>query len=207
MREILIKNEEILDRLNGFIKTIESLDISELEISNRDPDISTNYGVSEKYLKIIVDKGSKHKGSPEAIIGVDLCALPSEKLPIHWREFSDDIRFNFTRELGAQQNALCCYYPPNGYIGWHDNHDAPGYTVLFNWSRGGDSFYRFRDPITKKMVTIDDRPGWSCKTGWYGPGDGATFHCAKTNEPRWSIAFYLKDKELRDQLIYDIEHE
>ena len=32
MREVLLKNKEILDRLDGFIDTIISLDINDLEI-------------------------------------------------------------------------------------------------------------------------------------------------------------------------------
>jgi hypothetical protein len=207
MREILIKNKEILDRLNGFTKTIQSMDINELKIDDRDPDIDSDYAVSEEYLQVILDKGRAHKGSPEAIKAVDLSVLPSSEIPLGWKEFADDVAFRFARELGVQQNALCAYYPKDGYIGWHDNHDAPGFTLLFNWSETGDSFYRFRDPATKEVVTIDDRPGWSCKTGWYGKGDGATFHCAKTNEPRWSIAFYIQDENMKDIIIESIENE
>jgi hypothetical protein len=207
MREILIKNQEILDRLNGFTKVIQVMDINELKIDDRDPDISAEYAVSKEYLQVILDKGLMHKGDPEAIKAVDLIVLPISEIPTHWKEFADDVAFNFTRELGVQQNALCAYYPEDGYIGWHDNHDAPGYTLLFNWSETGDSFYRFRDPKTKEIVTIKDRPGWSCKTGWYGKGDGSTFHCAKTNEPRWSIAFYIQDENMKDIIIDALEND
>jgi hypothetical protein len=207
MKEISIKNEEVLERLNGFIKTIESMDIDELKIDDRDPDIKAEYGVSEEYLKIIVDKGALHIGWPESIRAIDLVASTTKSIPKHWKDFADDIAFNFARELGAQQSALCAYYPPGGFIGWHDNRDAPGYTLLFNWSKNGDGFYRFRDPETKKVVTFHDKPGWTCKTGWYGPGDGATFHCAMTNEPRWSIAFYIQDENMRDIIIDGIEND
>jgi hypothetical protein len=207
MREILIKNQEVLDRLNGFTKVIQGMDINELKIDDRDPDISAEYAVSEEYLQVILDKGLMHKGDPEAIKAVDLVVLPISEIPTHWKKFADDVAFNFARELGVQQNALCAYYPKDGYIGWHDNHRAPGYTLLFNWSETGNSFYRFRDPKTKEIVTIKDRPGWSCKTGWYGEGDGSTFHCAKTNEPRWSIAFYIQDENMKDIIIDALEND
>ena len=35
MREVLIKNKEILNRLNGFIDTINSLDMKQLDIRER----------------------------------------------------------------------------------------------------------------------------------------------------------------------------
>jgi len=137
--------------------------------------------------------------------GIDLGQLYGA--PIHgpWREFADDVANNFARELGVQQNALCCYYPSDGYIGWHDNRDAPGFTILFNWSKNGNSFYRYRDWETGSINTIGDRPGWSCKTGYYGPGEKSVFHCAMTEEPRWSIAFYARNKTIRDIIIEQLE--
>ena len=216
MREVLIKNKEILNRLNGFIDTIHSLDISELEISEKNPGdqvpldkLNKHYATSKDYLQIILKKASEKRfeGPPEIIKGIDIGQLYGSPISGPWREFADDAKFNFARELGVQQNALCCYYPEDGYIGWHDNRDAPGYTILFNWSKGGDAFYRYRDWKTGEVHTIHDRPGWTCKTGWYGPGEKSTFHCAMTNEPRWSIAFYARNKVMRDYIIDEIEHD
>ena len=60
MKEVLIKNKEILNRLNGFIDTIHSLDISELEISERNlgsqvplDKLNKHYATSKDYLQII----------------------------------------------------------------------------------------------------------------------------------------------------------
>jgi hypothetical protein len=214
MREVLLKNKEILDRLDGFIDTINSLDINDLEIkeinlANQVPakKLNKHYATSKDYLQIILKKVSenRHKGTPEIMKGIDLGQLYGA--PIHgpWREFADDVANNFARELGVQQNALCCYYPSDGYIGWHDNRDAPGFTILFNWSKNGNSFYRYRDWETGSINTIGDRPGWSCKTGYYGPGEKSVFHCAMTEEPRWSIAFYARNKTIRDIIIEQLE--
>lgn len=208
MKEVLIKNKEILDRLNGFLDTINDMDIQILKkrIKERG-DKHKHYATSKDYLKFILNKtnNKEFKGPPEIAKLFDLCN--NYNIPKDWLELMRDVSFTFAQELGAQQNALFCYYPEDGYIGWHDNRDAPGYTVLFNWSKTGNGFYRYRDWETGKIHTIKDRAGWSCKTGWYGPGDKSTFHCAMTNEPRWSIAFYMRNENMRDQLVEEISDE
>ena len=208
MREVFLKNKEVLNRLNGFIKTIEGLDMSELDIKEIG-DKDKVYATSKKYLQLMLNKveQKKFKGPPEIIKGIDISHIQGAPLTGPWRDLANDVGINFAQELGVQQNALFCYYPKDGYIGWHDNRDAPGYTILFNWSKGGDAFYRYRDWKTGKVHTIHDRPGWTCKTGWYGPGDKSTFHCAMTNEPRWSIAFYARNKTMRDEIIDQLEEE
>jgi hypothetical protein len=208
MREVFLKNKEVLDRLNGFIETIDGLDISELDIKEQG-DKDKVYATSRRYLQLMLNKveQKKFKGPPEIIKGIDISHIRGAPLTGPWRDLANDVGINFAQELGVQQNALFCYYPKDGYIGWHDNRDAPGYTILFNWSKGGDAFYRYRDWKTGKVHTIHDRPGWTCKTGWYGPGDKSTFHCAMTNEPRWSIAFYARNKTMRDEIIYQLEEE
>ena len=206
MREVLIKNKEILKRLDGFIESIEGLDMSILDIKEQG-DKGKIYATSKEYLQLVLNKAEnkQFRGPPEMMWGVDLCN--NHKYGGEWLTLAEDVGFNFARELGAQQNALFMYYPKDGYIGWHDNRDAPGYTILFNWSEGGDAFYRYRDWKTGKVHTIHDRPGWTCKTGWYGPGKESTFHCAMTNEPRWSIAFYARNETMRDLIIDEIEND
>jgi hypothetical protein len=208
MKEILIKNKEILERLNGFLVAFEKADTSLLPIEFRKSgNENQQIAVSEKYLEAMI---KLNQATPACINGCDLIHWdrnPEKPMDDAWKAITNDISHNFTRELGAQQNALACYYPKGGFIGWHDNNDVPGWTLLFNWSETGNSFYRYRDCETHDIHTIRDKPGWSCKTGFYGHGPLSTFHCAASYEPRWSIAFYLRDKELRDQLLYDIEHE
>ena len=206
MREVLIKNKEILKRLDGFIESIKGLDMSILDIKEQG-DKDKIYATSKEYLQLVLNKAEnkQFRGPPEMMWGVDLCN--NHKYGGEWLILAEDVGFNFARELGAQQNALFMYYPKDGYIGWHDNRDAPGYTILFNWSEGGDAFYRYRDWKTGEVHTIHDRPGWTCKTGWYGPGKESTFHCAMTNEPRWSIAFYARNETMRDLIIDEIEND
>lgn len=54
------------------------------------------------------------------------------------------------------------------------------------------------------MVTIRDQVGWTCKTGYYGPFNKSVFHCAKTANPRWSIAFLTRDEEEYKRAINNI---
>jgi len=216
MREILLKNKDIINRLEGFSDIFLKLKPENLPIGNRDPYLDPEYATSEEYMNLIIDKGMKHKGPPESIKAVDLAMWShdghDEPLSKEWQEFVNDVAFSFPREMGIQQNAITGYYPPGGYIGWHDNHDAPGFTLLFNWSQDGNGFYRFRDPITHEVVTIPDKKGWSCKSGYYGVVNDDrgnkqqwTYHCASTNSPRWAIAFYIKDRTIWNMIIEEIE--
>jgi len=79
---------------------------------------------------------------------------------------------------------------------------------LFTWSKSGDGFYRFKDVDTGEIKTLKDRAGWVCRTGEYGDGKSSPvqWHCAMTNEPRWSIAFYIRSQSMIDMIVEDIEY-
>ena len=118
MREVFLKNEEILNRLNGFSNTFNSLNINDLDIKERNigdqvpPEkLNKHYATSKDYLQIILKKVSedRHEGPPEIIKGIDLGQLYGTPIYGPWREFADDVAINFARELGVQQNALCCF--------------------------------------------------------------------------------------------------
>jgi len=205
MRFVDINDQYIIKRLLGFEKSFNSLNYDKLEIDNRDPLIDKHYGTSKEYLEDLMK--SPQNGWPLSINGIDLASYINPSKP--WKKLTFDITNNFTRELGAQQNALCCYYPSDGFIGWHDNHNAPGHTLLFTWSKNGDGYFRYRDKKTGEIITMWDKPGWTCKTGKYGDGskeDPSQWHCAMTNEPRWSIAFYIRSQSMIDMIVEDIEY-
>ena len=60
MREVLIKNKEILERLDGFIDTINSMDIGYIQrrIKQRG-DKHKHYATSKEYLNYILEKTKK----------------------------------------------------------------------------------------------------------------------------------------------------
>lgn len=89
-------------------------------------------------------------------------------------------------------NALSAVYPPNGFMGWHNNSDCPGDVVLLTWTKNGNGFFRYEDPQTKEIVTLNDTPGWSCKLGHFGSlyePDKVFWHCCSTEELRITVAW------------------
>ena len=88
--------------------------------------------------------------------GVDLCNNhDSSKRLAEWLILAEDVGFNFAQRIRCTTECIVhVIILKDGYIGWHDNRDAPGYTILFNWSEGGDAFYRYRDWKTGKVHTI-----------------------------------------------------
>ena len=208
MRDVDINNPDIQARLDGFAEKLNALKPAEvLPIDHRDKSIDKHMGVSTEYLHRIMEEG--HEGFPKSIKGVDLLAHPSLQNAPEWKDIFQDVSFNFARELGCQQNALCCFYPEDGFIGWHTNKDAPGHTILFTWSETGDGFYRYRHKASGEIITLPDKPGWVCRTGSYGDGKDygkEQWHCALTNEPRWSIGFYIRSAEMTKMIVEDIEY-
>ncbi len=50
------------------------------------------------------------------------------------------------------------WYPPGGFMGWHTNLRKPGWRMYINYAEeSGKSFFRYRDPDTKKIVTCMDQ--------------------------------------------------
>jgi hypothetical protein len=90
------------------------------------------------------------------------------------------------------RNALSTVYPKDGYMAWHNNHDAPGYNVLFSWTENGKGFFRYQDPTSKEIVTINDKPGWTCKVGYFAglnEMDKLFWHCCSADELRVTVAW------------------
>lgn len=50
------------------------------------------------------------------------------------------------------------WYPPGSYMGWHTNSRVPGWRIYVNYAeQEGMSFFRYRDPVTGEIVTLNDR--------------------------------------------------
>jgi len=205
MRDVDINNPYIQARLDGFAEKLNAL--KPPPIDHRDASIDKHMGVSTEYLHRLMEEEG-NKGLPRSCKGADL--LTARNAP-EWKDIVPDVSFNFSRELGLEfhQNALCFFYPEDGFIGWHTNEDAPGHTLLFTWSETGDGFYRFKDKDSGEIKTLPDKPGWVCRTGTYGDGTDLfgrlQWHCALTNEPRWSIAFCITSAEMTEMVVKDIE--
>ena len=104
--------------------------------------------------------------------------------------------------------ALSAVYPPDGFMGWHNNHNANGYNVLFSWTEKGQGFFRYQDPITKEIVTMNDQPGWTCKVGYFGnqrEKDKIFWHCCSADELRITIGWLFPILKASDNFVNQIQ--
>ena len=209
MRWIDINNEDILSTVTNYSDWFFTQDLTELdEISNREgrhQGFQKEKGCSEEYLRDIIEKDGKHVGFPERTISVDVSS--DESVPLRYKQKCRDMATELCSYLGARNQAVNVYYPCEGFMGWHNNWNASGYNILLSYSKNGNGFFRYRDPLTKKIITMHDRKGWSCKVGYYGRGrepDKVYYHCAGTHEPRITLGFVIPHLEMWRDMIEDI---
>lgn len=199
LTNIEIKNQRVLDLLNYSLHNHKNK--WPVEHNNRMiGDIHTHAidYVSDQYLRKIIEMGTEHIGypysarsyalKPDHYLGSD----PQYKKD--FQAFSDELLI----ELGVRVNALSQFYPPDGYIGWHNNADAPGYNLIFTWSETGDGWFKYVDEHGN-VQTIYDTKGWSLKAGYFGTyleGD-ICYHSAYTKCWRMTHSFVVErhDKE------------
>ena len=108
-------------------------------------------------------------------------------------EYFMNFRIKLNKLLGTWENALACYYPPGGFICWHNNSDTHGPNYLMTWSETGEGFFdvmKTKKDGTYQKVRIKDNPGWQLKAMYFGnEKDSICWHAAATNCKRISIAF------------------
>lgn len=212
MKWIDINNEEVLDMLNQYSDWFFSTDMNVLtDISHnegRHKGMNLEEACGEEYLKEIVEKDGQHIGYPERTISVDIASC--DNVPSEHKEKRLEISKNLCSYLGARNQAVNVFYPEGGYMGWHNNWNASGYNILLSYSPTGNGFFRYMDPITKEIVTMEDKPGWTCKVGYYGRGrepDKVYYHCAGSYEPRITLGFVIPHLEMWRDMIEDISNE
>ena len=201
MRKIDINNS----LLTNILKEVEDKIISKEGLWNFDAFEKTDYYVEPEYLKDIQTRG--HSGIPQKEVNRNLQReiISKNELPnISKKEFFDllqdqrKLKHSVESLLGIKDITTFTVYPPGGYIGWHSNYDAPGYNFLFTWSKDGDGFFRFIDPLTKETVTLEDSSGWNARMGYFGSGDQELWHCAYTNCRRLTICFRFHTEVQQD---------
>ena len=201
METVEIKNKNLKKLLNNYSDWFEDVDKSLIKIQG---EADTNeYYTSEEYLKTIDKK--KHEGFPEKSHGIDLvfCDSPNEKI----REKIRQVDLDFNSVLGSKHCAVKMYYPAGGYMGWHNNHNASGYNILFSYTKEGNGFFRYK---TNEIVTMSDKPGWTAKVGYYGNNDEPDklfWHCARAYEDRLTLGFVIPNPYFWEMMVDDIESE
>ena len=218
MTEVVIRNEELLETLNGFVQEFyERGGHQRPDMWMQDEGDRGEYYTGEKYRREclaspdLIGAPEKHFGQPVSkMVRVD----PS------WEDYMQKVKYDFASQLGAHTSALLNFYPPGGYVGWHTNWDANAYQILFTWSIDGNGYFRYYDKSADKIVTIPDVPGWQCRHYYFGAKEEVEDHCwhaAYTSSERITLAYKFvngtkanveKDRKaryLRDMLIEEIE--
>ena len=223
MTEVVIRNKELLDQLNGFVDeyfAIDGYDALENRAHSSDKALQDpEYFCGEEYLNYMFSIGQKHTGYPEEHMAHPISSSVKNS-PEKFSAFRDMVKHEFAQEIGAHTSALLNYYPPGGFVGWHTNWNANAYQILFTWSRTGNGYFRYYDLEKKEIVTIEDKPGWQCRHYYFGKRDEPDHHCwhsAYAGCDRITLAYKFVNRgkddpqdelavQMRNQLIEDIEN-
>lgn len=202
-------NPELMVMLNGFSEWFMSQpEISELPIAGKpDPD---EYYVSKEYLEKLqamdykVDKEAS--GYPNHTHGLDLMRF-NDKLPEHMREPCKKINKQLNAWFGSKFCAVMMYYPPNGYMDWHNNGNCPGYNTLISYSHTGNGWFAYQDPEDRTFHVAADQKGWMVKVGYFGAfdePDKLIWHCAGTKTHRITFGYVIPDEYMWNMMVDDI---
>jgi len=208
MKEIPIRNVELKEILDSWLSVLLKVDrsIFPYERGMKDGIPKTcQYACSNEYLKHM--QGKNVDGFPETTFGIDLMkyTTPYESVKKSLIKLDTEL----LDWSGSRNNAVKMLYPPGGFMGWHHNANAPGYNILLSWSDKGTGFFRYQDPISKEVITMNDSPGWTCKVGYYGPWhepDKIYWHCASaTHEERLTLGYIIPHEGMWDNMCEDIQ--
>lgn len=208
MRNVTIKNKELLSVLNEYSDLVYNLDLSKIgyeqywrNANNVDEAVSV-----ECLEKTKLD--SKHEGFPLDSFGYDFLFTSQYKFTHLYEEF-EEYKTRINEVLGSKFSSLMMVYPPNGFIGWHTNENCHGYNIILSYSLKGNGFFRYQDPKTKEIITLNDPVGWSAKAGYFGFKEEDIFwHTARGfEEHRLTCSFVLPHKGMWESMIEDIEND
>ena len=142
-------------------------------------EIEFQAGLDHRYMEELRSRGRAHEGFPEMDTMYNLrpdylqgkyrrnvpeAAQLAEDITATYHKMNDTM----IHELGIRRNALCALYPPNGYIGWHNNANASSYNLIFTYSSEGDGYWEHVNPYTGKVERVEDVKGWQCKASYFG---------------------------------------
>lgn len=206
---IMIENipEDLLQDLNEFSTWFFAQNHSSLEFAGKNLDYR-DY-VSAEALKQQQNKQLEKFGYPKDARGIDFNSPESEYDFDIFQNKMVEYDMKFRSFLGAKYCALKMFYPEGGFIDWHTNANAFGYNVLLTYSKTGDGAFFYQHPITKEIVELHDKPGWTMKVGMYDkPGGAPLWHCAYTNCERLNWGYVMPDngwENLVEELNINIE--
>lgn len=195
MKSFEIRNERVISLLEQIRYLYrDKYDVQQTNNMLGSDDDDHNYWLSETYRDAIIGMGTNHHGGPA---NARSYALKPDHYKGNNPEYASDfnnVSNDIMTELGIRVNALSQLYPPQGFISWHNNADAPGYNLIFTWSETGDGWFKYIDEDGKE-VTMQDTKGWSLKAGYFGDYDDGKlcYHAAYTNCWRMTHSFVVGD--------------
>ena len=203
MKEIELNNPEVKEILDNFLQWFKSIDTNLIKLKGV-PD-TDEYYTGEEYFEEV--NKPDHVGFPEDSYGQDLTDI--EATPIEWRDKIRKLDEDLKAALGSPTCAVKMYYPSNGFMGWHNNWNCPGYNILFSHTDNGKGFFRYKNPTTNETFTIPDKPRWTAKVGYYGSfeehdKENVYWHCARAYEDRLTLGFVIPDENMWEMMIEDI---
>ena len=107
-------------------------------------------------------------------------------------DFLTEKIMSFVKDRGIQKVAISgrIWYPVYGYMGWHTNSNNKGYRLYCTFAReGGKSFFRYRDPDSKEIITSMDNEGWNFRI--FRISDNHLWHSVFSETDRFSIGYSL----------------
>jgi hypothetical protein len=85
------------------------------------------------------------------------------------------------------------WYPAGSYMGWHTNSRVPGWRVYINYAEEpGKSFFRYRDPLTKEIVTLQDKE-WNLRV-FRITSEQPIWHTVYSDTNRFSFGYMVHQK-------------
>ena len=85
------------------------------------------------------------------------------------------------------------WYPPNSYLGWHTNSNGMNSERIYLvWSdKDNQSFFRYKDPKSGKIVTKWEKSGWQTHRFLVGGNNPLFWHCVGNYSNRVSLGFKI----------------
>lgn len=210
MTEIAINNTEFLAKLENIRTSLFTLptfgDPFYDFYSPKDGRENGKLYTTDFYLANVKSR-SKDKGFPDEHFSHPI-GQNTEKRPDIFKKFYYSVKYDFATEIGANANALFNYYPPGGFVGWHNNWNAAAHQILFTWSETGDGFFKYQDTETGDIIKLEDRPGWQARHYRFErEEEERCWHAAYTACKRITLAykFSLDNSIILQDLIDEIE--
>ena len=203
-----LQDDEILKNLALTVFNSQRENLNDILKNHYHEDKNAQDKVSEKYLYSLLNKNTKvsdivqdRKISNCIAYNFDNVkdAIISEKLK-HLREKVDEIaklRIQEILKLNGYfdfENTGHFWYPPGGYMGWHTNNRNPGWRFYISYvDKPGNSFFRYRDPISGEVITSYDKQ-WDFRL-FKVSLDKSLWHAVYSNTHRFSIGYTIKFDE------------